>query len=37
MEVAFMDIIARGMAASAENKAELAVNMVADFPSCLHD
>lgn len=30
-----MDIIARGMAASAESKAELAVNMVANFPSGL--
>lgn len=30
-----MDIIARGMAASAQSKAELAINMVTDFPSGL--
>ena len=31
-----MDILARGMAASAESKADLAVNMVSDFPNGLH-
>ena len=31
-----LDIIARGMAASADTKAQLAVNMIADFPTGLH-